>query len=165
MKPLILFTCLVIASGSVLADTSIILTNQQALAALKDKNQQSITFKTLFSKGIFSKKAFIGDNESYQGYYINSKPASFHKFNVAAYQTIYVKQYVGCCPGNTNSLILVPTNSTDLDGLESFAKSNKCELDTGGGEVLSSLPDSVALKLINKFKTKNFFTLTCEVQE
>jgi len=159
MKKFALLFILFWGVNNVYADE--ILTSKQVKIILADENQILPETKQLFSKGVFSKKSFISDAESYRGYYLANKKLKFMNFDVLAYQVIHFEIDVGCCVGSENSLILVPKINANLVGLEKFAKENKCEVESSS--VVSNLPDEVAVKLISRAKTSRLFSLSCEV--
>ena len=159
IKKIVLTLILFLGVENIYADE--VLTDKQAKIILADENQVLPITKQLFSNGIFSKKNFISDAESYRGYYLANKKLNFMNFDVLAYQVIHFEVNVGCCVGSENSLILAPKINANLGGLQKFAKDNKCEIESNS--VISDMPDEVSVRLISKAKTSKLFSLSCEV--
>jgi hypothetical protein len=158
-KKLALIILLSLIGLNTYADES--LTTKNALAVLTDESQSQPETKQLFSKGVFTKKKFISDAESYTGYFLANKNLNFMNFDVLAYQVIHVETNVGCCVGSKNAFILAPKANSNLEGLQKFAKQNQCELESSS--VASDLPDQVSVKLITKAKTSRLYSISCDV--
>lgn len=158
-KKFTLMALLILTGLNVHADE--ILTAQQAKSILTDENQILPETKQLFVSGVFSKKKFISDAESYTGYYLANKNLNFMNFGVLAYQVIHFSVDVGCCIGSENALILAPKSNSNLAGLQTFAKEHQCVIDSSS--VVSDLPDQVSVKLISKAKTSKLLSISCKV--
>lgn len=159
IKKIILTTSLLLCGFNVYANGG--LTANQAKAILTDENQKNSETKKLFLNGVFSKKNFISDAESYKGYFLAHKNLTFMNFEVLAYQVIHFETNVGCCVGSENAFILSPKTNSNLNALQKFAKENQCTIESGS--VASDLPDQVSVKLISKAKTSKLFSISCEV--
>lgn len=139
-----------------------ILTPAQGFEVLSDEMLERKTSKALFKQGVFRNNFDVTNEEQYRAYYLARKDVRFFQFRVVALDVSYVDTYVGCCPTLASSFVMTPETGADMAGLEKFAKQKQCSVQSKG--VLDNLSDEAVVKLVSKYKTKNFWSVTCDYQ-
>ena len=138
------------------------LTPAQGFDVLSDEMLERKASKALFKQGVFKNNVDITNEEQYRAYYLARKDVRFFQFRVVALDVNYVDTYVGCCPTLSGSFVMTPETGADMAGLGKFAKQKQCTVQSQG--VLDHLSDEAAVKLVSKYKTKNFWSISCDYQ-